>query len=153
MSRKIARTFYSITKTMLISLPLLAVMTVSCGDDNDKDKDEPEAPKEEEINSVVGTWQKYQRVQDDGSLTSADPDEFWIFDEDKSFLIEDSGNITDAGTYSIDGNILIITMSNLSDPREIERYRGFFEIKDGYMNYQYADSDNDWREYRFRKIK
>lgn len=152
MSRKIARTFFSTTKRkLLIALPLLAFMTFSCND-NGKDND-PETPKPDNA-AIVGKWQKYQRVEDDGTLSSGDPDEFWLFEKDNSFQIEDGGEITDAGTYAIEGKTLIINVYNIDEPTEREELRGFYEIKDGYMNYQYTVvGENDYREYRFRKIQ
>lgn len=152
MSRKTARTLFSRTKRKwLYSLPILAVMAISCGDNNKED--EPDNPEPEKINAIVGKWQKYQRIQDDGSLTSADPNEFWIFEEDYNFTVIDSGDITDKGTYEINGMTLTISSYNVSEPDESEVIRGFYEIKDGYMNYQYTVvGEEDYVEYRFRKI-
>lgn len=136
-------------KPLLISLPLLAIPAVSCGD-NEKD-DEPENPHPEA--TVVGKWQKYQRVEDDGSLSSGDPDEFWIFEKDDKFAVEDGGSITDIGTYDINGKTLIITYQSVDEPEYTETLRGIYEIKDGYMNYQYTVvGEDDYVEYRFRKV-
>lgn len=151
MSRKIARTFFGKAKrTMLVTLPLVAFMSFSCGDDKE---DEPENPKPEETVTIIGKWQKYQIVNDDGSLSGGDPDEFWIFEKNNNFSIEDGGEITDMGTYRVDGKMLIIKQYSVSDPNESEELRGVYEIKDGYMNYQFTVVGEGYSaEYRMRKV-
>lgn len=154
MSRKIARTFFSTTKrALLIVMPLLAIIAISCGDDNKKE-DEPENPQPDETASIIGKWQKYQRVNDDGSLSSGDPDEFWIFEKNNDFSVEDGGEITDIGTYKIEGKTLTIKTYSVSNSTDFEELRGFFEFKDGYLHYQFTEvGENDYIEYRFRKVK
>lgn len=152
MSRKIARTFLNaIKRTLVATMPLLAFMAISCGDDKNE---EPENPQPDESAAIVGKWQKYQRVLPDGTLTEGDPDEFWIFEKDNTFSIEDGGDITDEGTYKTEDKNLIIKTYSIDDPREREELRGFYEIKDGFMNYQYTVvGEDDYVEYRFRKIQ
>lgn len=154
MSRKIARTLFSNTKRkLLIVLPLLAVMSVSCGDDNKKEN-EPDDSQSGQTTAIIGKWQKYQRVLEDGTLTTGDLDEFWIFEKNNNFMVEDGGEITDAGTYKIDGMTLTISMYDVEDPSERQELRGFYEIKDGYMNYQFTYVGEDYRaEYRLRKVQ
>lgn len=138
----------------MTTLPVLAVMAFSCGDDNDADNNEPDNPQEESRTDIIGKWQKYRYVEDDGSLSVADYDEFWIYGKDNSFMVEDGGEITDRGTYKTDGSTLIIYQYSVDDPTERRELRGYYEIKDGYMNYQYAEvgEDEGYTEYIFRKM-
>lgn len=64
----------SMAFAMMLMTACLAV--VSC--DND---DKPYSPSQQD-SAVVGKWQKYARVEEDGSLSGGDPDEFWIFEAD-----------------------------------------------------------------------
>lgn len=152
MSRKIARTFFISKKTILfMTLPLLAIMAFSCGDDNDS---EPDNPQDGTPADIIGRWQKYRYVEDDGSMSPADYDEFWIYGRDNSFMVEDGGEITDRGTYKVEGSMLIISQYNVDYPTERQEFRGYYEIKNGYMNYQFTEvgEDDGYTEYIFRKM-
>lgn len=128
---------------MLMTVP---IAVVSC--DNE---DKPDSPSEQD-SAVVGKWQKYARVDDDGSLSGGDPDEFWIFDADGSFRNEDSGNITTTGTYTVDGNVLTIMSRQPGSEGEEENFTGTFSIEGRYMDYTFTEiGDDDYTTYRFLK--
>ena len=121
----------------------MSVSFVSCGNDEDK-PDTPPIGKQ----SVVGKWQKYARVENDGSLSGGDPDEFWIFNANGSFRNEDSGNITATGTYTVDGDSLTI----MSRGSREENFTGTFKIDGLYMDYTFTEiGDDDYTTYRFLK--
>lgn len=139
--------FFKPTLSLLIGA--MSFMVSSCGDDNDKDSVIPDEPS---TSAIVGKWQKYGRVEADGSLSGGDPDEYWIFNSDGSFINEDSGEITTSGTYSIEGNKLTIMSRQVDGDFEEENLTGTFKIEGKYMDYNFTEiGDDDYTTYRFLK--
>lgn len=133
-------------KVIFAVMALFASMTAvsSCGDD---EPDNMPTQKKE----IVGKWQKYGRVAEDGSLSGGDPDEFWIFGADGSFVNEDSGNLTAQGTYTVEGNVLTIMSCEIGGGKE-ENFTGTFTIEGRYMDYTFTEiGDDDFTTYRFLK--
>lgn len=138
----------SVLKSMAFAMVLMTagMAVVSC--DNE---DKPDSPPQQD-SAVVGKWQKYARVEDDGSLSGGDPDEFWIFEADGSFRNEDSGSITTTGTYTVEGNVLTIMSRQPGSNGEEENFTGTFSIDGRYMDYTFTEiGDDDYTTYRFLK--
>lgn len=113
-----------------------------------KDEDNPENNR-----SVVGKWQKYQVLDEDGIFSEGDLDEFWILNVDGSFKNEDSGNITTIGYYTADGSQLNIYSHSIDDPFEEENYSGHYVIDNNYMTYSFTDMrDGEKSTIRFKKM-
>ena len=113
-----------------------------------KDEDNPENNR-----SVVGKWQKYQVLDEDGIFSEGDLDEFWILNTDGSFKNEDSGNITTIGYYTADGSQLNIYSHSIDDPDEEENYSGSYLIDNNYMTYSFTDMrDGEKSTIRFKKM-
>lgn len=130
-----------------LTIGALCYMATSCGDDQDS----PE-PSDAMKKAIVGKWQKYARVEDDGSLSGGDPDEFWIFNSDGSFINEDSGTITTTGTYQVEGKTLTIMSRGTDGNHDEENFTGTFKIEGKYMDYTFTEiGDNDITTYRFLK--
>lgn len=111
-------------------------------------EDEPE-----KTNGVIGKWQKYQVMNDDGSFSEGDLDEFWIFNADGSFENEDSGNMTTIGNYSVEGNLLTIYSHSVDDQDEEENFSGTFVIENNFMTYSFTDlRDGEKSTIRFKKM-
>lgn len=130
----------------MISSVLFCLMPASCGEDNDA----PYSGGAEK--EIVGKWQKYAVVENDGSLSGGDPDEFWIFNADGSFVNEDSGEITAKGNYIIDGHNLTITSREIDGDREEENFTGTFKIEGLYMDYTFTETGKgNFITFRFLK--
>ena len=113
-----------------------------------KDEDNPENNRR-----VVGKWQKYQVLEEDGIFSEGDLDEFWILNVDGSFKNEDSGNITTIGYYTADGSQLNIYSHSIDDPVEEENYSGSYVIDNNYMTYSFTDmKDGEKSTIRFKKM-
>lgn len=122
-------------------------MAISCGDDQDSPGSSEEMNK-----TILGKWQKYARLEADGSLSGGDPDEFWIFNTDGSFENEDGGEVTAIGTYKVDGNTLTIMSRETDGDRNEENFTGTFKIEGKYMDYTFTEiGDNEFTTYRFLK--
>lgn len=110
-------------------------------------------PQPEEGHSVVGKWQKYQILDDEGNFSEGDLDEFWIFGADGSFKNEDGGSITTTGYYIVDGSELMIYSHDIDDPEEEENFSGSYIIDSDYMTYSFIDmKDGDKSTIRFKKM-
>lgn len=130
-----------------LTIGLFCSVAISCGDD----KDSPEFP-DVTNKEIVGKWQKFARVEADGSLSGGDPDEFWIFNADGSFVNEDSGAVTTTGMFHIEGNTLTIFSKEMDGDRQEENFTGTFSIEGKYMDYTFTEiGDNDFTTYRFLK--
>ena len=130
-----------------LTIGALCCGATSCGDDKDL-PDSPDAGNKE----ILGKWQKYATVEDDGSLSGGDPDEFWIFNADGSFINEDGGAVTTTGTYKVEGNTLTILSKEIDGDREEENFTGTFRIEGKYMDYTFTEIGyNDFTTYRFLK--
>ena len=152
MSRKTARTFL-VTHFKCITLASVALFISSVTSCDDKNENEPQAPEDNIIDyPIVGKWQKYQRINEDGSFSVGDLDEFWIFEEDGTFQNEDSGEICSIGDYTLNDNIL--TIHSLStDDNAPENFTGTVSIEANYMTYTYTViGDDDYQSYRFKKM-
>lgn len=137
--------FFKTAAWLLIAT--FCVTVSSCGDDDD-DVYVPGA----DSSSIVGKWQKFATVESDGSLSGGDPDEFWIFNCDGSFVNEDGGNVTTRGTYTVDGSTLTIMSREVDGDLEEENFTGTFKIDGKYMDYTFTEiGDDDYRTYRFLK--
>ena len=113
-----------------------------------KDEDNPENNRR-----VVGKWQKYQVLEEDGTFSEGDLDEFWILNADGSFKNEDGGNITTIGYYTADGSQLNIYSHSIDDPVEEENYSGSYVIDNNYMTYSFTDMrDGEKSTIRFKKM-
>ena len=113
-----------------------------------KDEDNPEHNK-----SVVGKWQKYQVLDEDGNFSEGDLDEFWILNTDGSFKNEDGGNITTIGYYTADGSQLNIYSHSIDDPDEEENYSGSYVIDNNYMTYSFTEMrDGEKSTIRFKRM-
>ena len=113
-----------------------------------KDEDKPEHNK-----SVVGKWQKYQVLDEDGIFSAGDLDEFWILNIDGSFKNEDSGNISTIGYYTVDGSLLTIYSHSIDNPDEEENYSGSYVIDKNYMTYSFTDMrDGEKSTIRFKRM-
>lgn len=116
----------------LISAMLVCCFVLtSCGDDDDSGND----------SSIVGKWQKYQRVNDDGSISEGDPDEFWVYNADGTFQNIDGGDICEVGTYTVSGNNLTISSHNVDDYNDSYTITGTFSITNNMMTYTFVYSD------------
>ena len=128
----------------------MSCFAAACGDDKD-DNNGPKNP-EGAAKEIVGRWQKYALVETNGSLSGGDPDEFWIFNSDGSFINEDSGEITTKGTYVVEGNTLTIMSQEVDGDLEEENFTGTFKIDGQYMDYTFTEiGDEDFITYRFLK--
>lgn len=128
-------------------LGVIGCLAPSCGDV----KDNPQNP-EMGNTEIVGKWQKYGTVQTDGSLSGGDPDEFWIFNSDGSFVNEDGGDITTNGTYTVDGDKLTIISREVDGDGQEENFTGTFQIDGSFMDYTFTEiGKNDYTTYRFLK--
>lgn len=137
----------SLKSTAWLIISVFSCMAVSCGEEKDG-PDSSDSPK----SLIVGRWQKYATVENDGSLQGGDPDEFWIFNSDGSFENEDSGEIVTRGSYSIEKNILTIMSREVGGDREEENFTGTFEIEGKYMDYTFTEiGKDDFVTYRFLK--
>ena len=153
MSRKTARTNFSfIYKFAKISL--IAVVLISLAGCGDKDDNEPPTPEENIPNfSIVGKWQKYMRLNDDGNFTVGDLNEFWIFYNDGTFENEDNGEICAIGIYILKDNTLTIYSVSASD-NEPENFTGTVSIEDNFMVYTFSEiGETDYSTYRFRRMQ
>jgi hypothetical protein len=124
-------------KKLLWFLPLMLLCSVvtACGDDPD------------DTQSIIGKWQKYQRIDDDGSISEGDPDEFWVYNADGTFQNIDGGDICDTGTYTVSGNRLTITAHEVDDASNVYVITGSFSIADGFMTYTFVyDDDPEYPE-------
>lgn len=155
MSRKTVRTksnkkIKRIATTLAIALSVVAGTNLtSCGGDDN----EPENPTTDTQKLIIGKWQKYQYINDDGTVESGDLDEFWIFEENGVYKNEDGGNLTSLGNYKLDNSFLTISSYLIDEPSETENMKGIVEFENGYMTYQYTYvGENDYTTYRFRKI-
>ena len=125
-------------KFKYILLPILcfflSINFVSCNDDNDE-------PENSDVtkNELIGKWQKYAILDEDGSLTDGDPDEFWVYNADGSFQNIDGGEVTTIGTYKTEGQILTIYSHSVDDPNDEENFRGSFVINGDQMTYSFED--------------
>ncbi len=121
-------------KKLLWFLPLMLLCSVvtACGDDDDPD----------DTQSIIGKWQKYQRIDDDGSISEGDPDEFWVYNADGTFQNIDGGDICDTGTYTVSGNRLTITAHEVDDASNVYVITGSFSIADGFMTYTFVYDDD-----------
>lgn len=109
--------------------------------------------KPEAAASVVGKWQKFQVLDEDGSFKEGDLDEFWIFNADGSFKNQDSGNITATGYYTADGSQLNIYSHSIEDPDEEVNYSGSYVIDTNYMTYSFTDMrDGEKSTIRFKRM-
>ena len=116
----------------------------ACTDDN---------KPEENDNNVVGKWQKYEVLDDEGNFEEGDLDEFWIFNADGSFKNEDGGSITTIGYYSIEGNKLNIFSHSVDDPDEEENFSGNYRVDQNYMTYSFIDmKDGEESTIRFKRM-
>lgn len=112
-------------------------VVTACGDDDAPD----------DTQSIVGEWQKYQRIDDDGSISEGDPDEFWVYNADGTFQNIDGGDICDTGTYTVSGNRLTITAHEVDDASNVYVITGSFSIADGFMTYTFVyDDDPEYPE-------
>lgn len=126
-------------KKLLWFLPLMLLCSVvtACGDDDDPD----------DTQLIIGKWQKYQRIDDDGSISEGDPDEFWVYNADGTFQNIDGGDICDTGTYTVSGNRLTITAHEVDDASNVYVITGSFSIADGFMTYTFVyDDDPEYPE-------
>lgn len=126
-------------KKLLWFLPLMLLCSVvtARGDDDDPD----------DTQSIIGKWQKYQRIDDDGSISEGDPDEFWVYNADGTFQNIDGGDICDTGTYTVSGNRLTITAHEVDDASNVYVITGSFSIADGFMTYTFVyDDDPEYPE-------
>lgn len=132
-----------IIKTSILMLVVLTAFTACTEDDNTPGDDK----------SVVGKWQKYEVLDDDGNFTEGDPDEFWIFNTDGSFINEDGGSVTATGYYNVEGSRLTIYSHSVDDPDEEENYSGDYLIDNIYMTYTFTDlADGEKSTIRFKKF-
>lgn len=128
-------------------LGAFCTLAVSCGG-NDNEPSDPGSMS----SSIVGIWQKYAEVEADGTLSGGDPDEFWIFNSDGSFVNEDSGEITTRGAYTLEGNTLTILSREVDGDRKEENFTGTYKIDGKYMDYTFTEiGDDDFTTYRFLK--
>lgn len=112
-------------------------VVTACGDDDAPD----------DTQSIVGEWQKYQRINDDGSISEGDPDEFWVYNADGTFQNIDGGEVCDTGTYTVSGNRLTITAHEVDDASDVYVITGSFSIADGFMTYTFVyDDDPEYPE-------
>lgn len=119
------------------------IMT-SCGDDDDDPNN---------VSAIVGKWQKYQRINDDGSISDGDPDEFWVYNADGTFQNIDGGDLCEEGTYSVSGNTLTITAHEVNYPEDSYIITGTFRIENGLMTYTYVyDDDPESDTLVFKKV-
>lgn len=133
--------------TLFLMMAAISCMAVSCKDEKEEPQKTGDANKE-----IVGKWQKYGTVESDGSLSGGDPDEFWIFNSDGSFVNEDSGEITTRGSYSVEGNTLTILSREPGSEGKEENFTGTFKIDGQYMDYTFTEiGENDFTTYRFLK--
>ena len=90
--------------------------------------------------AIIGEWQKYKVMLDDGTFETGDLDEFWIFNADGSFRNEDGGAITAIGTYKIVNDTqLTINSNSVEDPSREENFSGTFVIDGVLMTYEFTD--------------
>ena len=133
--------FTMIQKCVLIFS--LSLIFIACKDDN----------KPEMLNSVVGKWQKYQVMDNNGNYSEGDLDEFWIFTADGYFTNEDSGHITTEGYYTVEGNQLKIYSHSIFDPEEEENFSGKYVIDNDFMTYSFTDlRDGEKSTIRFKRM-
>lgn len=132
---------------LFLIMAAISCMAVSCKDE----KEEPQKPGYSN-KDIVGKWQKYATVESDGSLSGGDPDEFWIFNSDGSFVNEDSGEITTRGSYTVEDNTLTILSREPGSEGKEENFTGTFKIEGQYMDYTFTEiGENDFTTYRFLK--
>lgn len=109
--------------------------------------------KPESGEDIVGKWQKYQVLDNNGNFSEGDLDEFWIFNADGSFKNEDSGNITTTGYYTVDGSQLMIFSHSIDDPDEEENFSGNYVIDNNFMTYSFTDMRDDEKStIRFKRM-
>ena len=126
------------------SLLLMAIVSfTACNNDDEPTND----------TGIVGKWQKYQVLDDDGNFSEGDLDEFWIFNVDGSFINEDGGNVTTLGYYTVDDDKLMIYSHSVDDPSEEENYSGNYVIDNNFMTYSFTDmEDGEKSTIRFKKM-
>ena len=151
MSRKTARTISSSTLNYakVASLALILCIATACGDNEDNEPQNPDEP--DPYTSIIGKWLRYQRINDDGTISPGDLDEFWIFYTDGSFEKEDGGELTSMGNFTISGDNLSIYSVSIphNEPRNLT---GKLRFENGSMFYTYTDvGKNDYMTYRFIK--
>ena len=114
---------------LMLAVFLCCSVMTSCGDDD------------EESSSIVGKWQKYQRVYEDGSISEGDLDEFWVYNADGTFQNIDGGDVSEVGTYTVSGNTL--TISAHADGNYDDSYviTGTFSINNDMMTYTFVYDD------------
>lgn len=135
------KNFTMIQKSVLVLSVFLTFIT--CTDDH----------KPEGGDSIVGKWQKYQVLDENGNFSEGDLDEFWIFNADGSFRNEDSGSITTAGYYIVEGIQLMIYSHSIYDPDEEENFSGNYVIDNNYMTYSFTDMrDGEKSTIRFKRM-
>lgn len=133
----------------------IAVFTACEKDDNSQGSVSPGGGNTNP-GSIVGKWQKYQSIQPDGEISSGDPDEFWIFNSDGSFQNEDGGAITTIGTYTTNGNDLLIESRSVDNPLDRENFAGTYSIDNGFMTYKFVEIGFESYGYitiKFKKVE
>ncbi len=101
---------------MIAMLAVCAGVLVSCGDDDDEE------------GGLVGTW-RYTDTEDD----------YWdqiVFNSNGTFVWSDSDGDIDPGTYSVNGDILILFFSENGETEE-EKMR--FSIKGNALYLYFED--------------
>lgn len=130
---------------MLVSASLTSSF-VSC--DKNEENNEPDNSI-----SVVGKWQKYQVIEEDGTISYGDSDEFWIYQSDGTFQNEDGGNITTVGTYKVEDNVLTIYSHDIEEVSKEENFTGTFSISNGSMTYKFTEMGySETLTYIFKKM-
>ena len=117
-----------------LMLLFLSLPFASCDKTNGSENEPNPNP-----DNIVGKWQKYQVLDDDGIWIPGDLDEFWIFNADGSFRNEDGGETTTVGTYQITGTTLTIFSHSIDDPDDVENFSGEFTFTNGFLNYDFYD--------------
>lgn len=133
-----------LTKSKIGVLMLLAALSFQACNTEDE-------PSESE--DIVGKWQKYQVLDDNGNFSEGDLDEFWIFNADGSFQNEDGGSINATGYYTIEGSQLMIYSHSTDETDEEENFAGNYVIDNNYMTYSFTDMrDGEKSTIRFKKM-
>lgn len=127
---------------MLVTL--LCGFATSCGDDDNDTLGE--------TNSIVGSWQVYQIVEDDGSVSDGDQEEIWVYESNGAFKSLYNGIVCDEGTYKVLDDALTINI--IDENNDSWSLNGKFEIKNNLMTYTYSSSDapNDHETIVFKRM-